>query len=116
MSHMFLVEKHQQILLKNVESRPAQEIYATISSILTTVHFSEAPRRSSRGFKRWPPFKQFRSKHQNQNTMYVPRKHHPQKETSSSSSTCHKCGRQGPFARDYRASTYILVEMYTEFL
>lgn len=54
---MILAEKHQQILLKNVESRPTREIHATIFSIPPDVHLSEVPCHTPRGFKRRPPFK-----------------------------------------------------------
>ena len=64
MSHLLLVEKHQQLLLKNAEStarevhvtiRVAREFHAT-SSNLAEAHATEAPRRPPKGFtKRFTP-------------------------------------------------------------
>lgn len=65
MSHLLLVEKHQQLLLKNAESRPAREVHVTIpvarefhatSSNLPETNATEAPRRPPKGFtKRFTP-------------------------------------------------------------
>lgn len=110
MSHLLLAEKHQQILLKNAEARPAREIHATISTGAPAVHLSEAPKRSPRGFQRRSNTRQFKPKHRDKKLRYDKSKH---KNSKHSTSTCHKCGRQGHFAQDCRASAYI-VEMYRE--
>ena len=87
MSYLILAEKHNQILLKNAESRPAREIHAMISERPTykptagsstgspAVHLSEAPKRSPRGFKRQPPPKRFKFRPKGQKPRYAP-KHH----------------------------------------
>ena len=59
MLHLLLAVKHEQMLLKNVESRPIREVYTIIpdtrefhatSSTLPEAHVAEAPRRPSKGF------------------------------------------------------------------
>jgi hypothetical protein len=121
--HLLLAEKHQHILLKNAEARPPREIHTMISAAPLgkpqagsstgshTIHLFEAPRRSPRGFKRRPPPKHFKFQPKDQKPMYVPKNHKPHKQ--SSTSICHKCGRQGHYARESRASQYIM-EMYKE--
>lgn len=69
MLHLLLAEKHQQILLKNAESRAARKIYVIISSLSHTAHLFEAVRHSPQGFKRRPPFKQ---------SKFMPRDQKPQ--------------------------------------
>ena len=112
MLHLLLAEKHQQILLKNAESRPARKIYVIISSLSHTAHLFEAVRHSPQGFKRRPPFKQSKFMPRDQKPRYVPWKHLSQRQSSSSSSTCHKSGRQGHFAWDFRASIYMIKIYY----
>jgi hypothetical protein len=121
-SHLLLAKKHQHILLKNAEARPPREIHTMISTAPSekpqarsstrspAIHLSEAPRRSLRGFKRRPPPKHFKFRPKAQKLRYVPKNHKPHKQSSS---TCHKCGRQGHYARGCWASPYI-VEIYKE--
>jgi hypothetical protein len=122
MSHLLLAEKHQHILLKNAEARPPREIHTMISAGphgkpqagfstgSPAIHLSNAPRQSPRRFKQRPLPKHFKFRPKDQKPRYVPKNH---KHHKQSSSTCHKCGRQGHYARDCRASPYI-VEMYKE--
>jgi hypothetical protein len=55
MSHLLLVEKHQQLLLKNVESRHAREVHTTTTQpaaateIKIEAHAAEASRRPPKG-------------------------------------------------------------------
>ena len=85
MSHLLLAEKHQAILFKNTESRPAREIHAMIvvgpSKGVSAVHLSEAPRRSPRGFQRRPPPQNFKFRSKDQKPMYVPPKYKPQSKS-----------------------------------
>ena len=112
MSYHLLAEKYQIMLFKNIESRPVREIHIMIatrsSNGVPAVHLSEAPRQSPRGFKRRPPSRQFKFKPKDQKSRYVPPKHKASKQNSSS---CHKCGYPGQYARDCQASAYI-IEMY----
>lgn len=116
MSHLLLVEKHQQLLLKNVESRPAREVHATIpdtrefhatSSTLSEAHEAKALRRPPKGFTKRSTLRSAR---------YVAQGT-PQKPKSSVQrlvkGNCHKCGRKGHYAKECRASAYV-VELYKE--
>lgn len=55
MLHLLLVEKHQQLLLKNTESRPAREVHtmttqhADVAKIMVEAHAAKASRRPPRG-------------------------------------------------------------------
>ena len=57
MSHLLLAEKHEQLLLKNVESQPAREDHTTTTKLAAAAateikvkaHAAEASRRPSRG-------------------------------------------------------------------
>jgi hypothetical protein len=116
MSHHLLAEKHQQLLLKNAESRPAREAHATepimrevhaTSTSQTEAHATQAPKRPPKGFtKRFTP----------KPPRYVARGT-PQKPKPSHSKpvkgNCHKCGRKGHYAKECRASAYV-VELYRE--
>lgn len=88
MSHLLLAEKHQHILLKNIEARPAREIHAMISTRPPAVHISEASHRSPRGFKHRPPSRQFKFKPRDHKPRYVPHNHKTSKQSSLS---CYKC-------------------------
>ena len=116
MSHLLLVEKHQQLLLRNAESRPAREVHATepimrevhaTSATQTEAHATQAPKRPPKGFT-----KKFTSKP----TRYVARGT-PQKPKPFNSKpvkgNCHKCGCKGHYAKECRASAYV-VELYKE--
>ena len=113
MAHLLLAEKHQQLLLKNAESRPAREVHVTIPVTrelpvtAPEAHATEAPRRPPKGFT-----KRFASKPKR----YVPRSTSQQpKHLSSkpSKGNCHKCGRKGHYAKECRASAYV-IELYKE--
>ena len=57
---MLLAEKHQQLLLRNVESRPAREVHTTAAAVPVVgvdTHVAKASRRPSRGSyrKSYPP-------------------------------------------------------------
>lgn len=102
MSHLLLVEKHQQLLIRNVEARPIREIHTAAPGI----HVSEMPKRPSHNFKCKQPFK----------PKYTPRKtprkpHHS--HSQSQKEVCHKCSRKGHFARACKAPPY-LIKMYKE--
>jgi hypothetical protein len=81
-----------------------REIHAT-SSTQPEAHATQAPKRPSKGFtKKYTP----------KSTRYVARGT-PQKSKPSHSKpikgNCHKCGRKGHYAKECRASTYV-VELY----
>lgn len=66
MSHLLLVEKHQQLFLKNVEVRLAREVHATapvtqkfqaIAHAFLEVYVVEALRRLLRGSSQRPSFR-----------------------------------------------------------
>ena len=112
MSHLLLAEKHQQLLLRNAESRPVREVHATAAALATPkpeVFAAEASRRPPRGHTRRPHGKPKR---------YVPRGTPNKSKPHHSSSkpekgNCHKCGRKGHYAKECRASAYV-IELYKE--
>ena len=130
MSYLLLAEKQQQLLLKNAESRPAKEIHnSEVQNPLKTTssaptphpkpgnpsresHISDAPRRKPKG--NWKP------KH-TWNRSSKPQRYANQTRTDRSSQslrktekgTCHKCGRKGHYAKECRASSYVIA-MYKE--
>lgn len=96
MSHLRMAEKHQHILLKNVEARPTRKI-----------HVAEAPRRPPRDFRCQQPFKPLR--YVSRETSHRPHplpKHHMR-------GLCHKCGRKEHFAKECKTPAYF-VEIYKE--
>jgi hypothetical protein len=142
MSHLLLAEKQHQILLRNAESRPAREVHNTIAKIEAAepaepnkptgapaggggsrrdnrhedhhaeIHIAEASRRPPRGSLRKPNPKW----HRNPATGYQnkPRNYQPRfDQRKHVQGNCHKCGKKGHFAKDCRASQY-LVELYRE--
>jgi hypothetical protein len=119
MSHLLLAEKHQQLLLKNAEIRPIKEVHSTVhvprefhattATPTSEVYAAEASRRPPRGYTKHPHGKPQR---------YVPRgtPHKPKPPHSSSKpakGNCHKCGRKGHYAKECRASAYV-IELYKE--
>lgn len=121
MSHLLLAEKHQQFLLKNVESRPARKIHNIVTSIglvgstrfaaaiaehaIAEVQVAEASCRPPRGSFR---------KSQHKSPKYVTRMMHHKYiifQPNQFKGSCHKCGRKGHFTRECRAPPYI-VNMY----
>lgn len=77
------------------------------SSALSKVHVTEASHRPSRGSFRKPPFRPSRYL-----VWEIPHKPQPF-FPKSVKDTCHKCGRNDHFARECRATSYV-VEMYKE--
>ena len=111
MSHLLLIKKHRQLLLKNVESRPTMEVDNNATSIglvglvvldgpvtfvvvvvaadnaIVELYVAETSRRPTRG-----------SFHKSQSKLprYVVRKMHHKPKTLKPEhfkSSCHKCGR-----------------------
>ena len=117
MSHLLLAEKHQQLLLKNAESRPIREVHsiqvprefhATSAINLSKAHVAKASRRPSRGYTKRPTSKPQR--YVARGTSHKPK---PPSPSKSIKGNCHKCGRKGHYAKECRASSYV-VELYRE--
>ena len=157
MSHLWLAEKHHQLLLRNADSKPTREIHniaavpaygdsyfgpagvhaghttfrgpaagnagrrgpaadnqyrdpAGLADRQPEFHAAQDSRRPPRGsFRRPPPKPQSRPVIRgNQNKPKFPPRSYPAKPIKGN---CHKCGRQGHFAKDCRAPPY-LVNMY----
>ena len=118
MSHLLLAEKHQQLLLKNAESRPIREVHHTTqvsrefhvtdASPLPEAHVAEASRRPPRGYTKRPV-----SKPQRYVARGTPHKPKPPHLSKVARGNCHKCGRKGHYAKECRTSTYV-VELYKE--
>ena len=123
MSHLLLAEKHQQLLLKNAESRPAREVHTTTTQPATGVeikveaHAAEASRRPPRGSfrKTYPshPARETRAygrsdaprNPSNQSNRREPPRPRPNQfkpriQQRQFQGNCHKCGRKGHFAKD----------------
>ena len=136
MSHLLLAKKHQQLLLKNAESRPAREVHTTdaaVPAVGVETYAVEASRRPSRGFyrKSYPSqmarekgaygksdvHKGYHKRDENtrrepprpRSNQFKPRNFQPRQFQGN----CHKCGRKGNFAKDCRAPSYI-TNMYRE--
>ena len=141
MSHLLLTEKHELLLLNNVESRPAQEVHTTtahhpnavVVDTMVEVHVAETSRRPPKGsYRKTHPSHQAREMRaygksdvhkgyhkRDENTSREP--HRPRvnqfkprnHQTHQFQGNCHKCGRKGHFAKDCRAPPCI-VNMYKE--
>lgn len=130
MSHLLLAEKHQQLLLKNAESRPAREVHSTVAAgparqaAAVEAHAAEASRRPPRGsYRKSQPSHMAREMRaygkrdvhvrrdqpRPRPNPYKPRTYPPKQIQGN----CHKCGRKGHFAKECRASPYT-VNMYKE--
>ena len=116
MSHLLLAEKHQQLFQKNAESRPAREVHATepimreaqaTSATQTEAHATQAPKRPPKGFT-----KKFTPKHTRYMARGTPQKPKPF-NSKHIKGNGHKCGRKGHYAKECRASAYV-VELYKE--
>ena len=110
MSHLLFAEKHQQILLEKCGKQTDQGgARYNCNNPKPEVYAAEASRRPPRGYTKRPHGKPKR---------YVPRgmPHKPKPHHSSSKpekSNCHKCCRKGHYAKEYRASAYV-IELYKE--
>ena len=136
MSHLLLAEKHQQLLLRNAESRPAREVHTTAAPVHPTTmveaHAAEASRRPPKGSyrKSYPshPAREMRAygksdvhKGYNKRDEHI-RREPPRPRTNQFKprtftprpfqGNCHKYGRKGHFAKDCRVPSYI--NMYME--
>ena len=109
MSHLLLAKKHQQILFKNAESRPIREVHATTATPKPEVYATEALRRPPRGYTKRPHDKPKR--YVPQGMPHKPKPHHSSSKTEKGN--CHKCGRKDHYAKECRASAYV-IELYKE--
>ena len=61
MSHLFLAEKHEQLLLNNAESRPVREVHTTTTQPATATE-TKVEARVAKAFRR-PPRGSYKKTH-----------------------------------------------------
>ena len=142
MAYLLMAEKNQQLLLRNAEPRPVREVHTTttqpvvvapVPEMVVEAHVAQASRRPPRGSHRKPypshharesrdygkrdVHKGYNKRDENtrreppryRENQYKPRQSQPRQPQG----TCHKCRRKEHFAKECRASPYV-VNMYRE--
>ena len=113
MSFLLFAEKKHQILLKNAEARPTQDT-STVETHVVEIGLKQKHKPHHQARRQVPPQDKSRNPSQIQSqsrsqTNYQPKSRGQSSEGRSrpndqNSRSCHKCGRTGHIARNYRAS------------